>query len=181
MKKVLSLVLALVMVLCAASVLAEGSKTVDDNEGATNNGGGYGGGAGAAAAEEAISLVFTDDSEETAALIKQFKDAFDAGDVLAPLPEDIKGQLAGFTTVNEMRTAYFTGDTSKVTAPQSFDVAFNTQYEEGSEVKVLLNKGGAWTVVGGAGNAAGGITLEFAPEFIKAMGNDPFVLMVVSK
>ena len=73
MKKILALVMALAMVLCAASVLAEGSKTIDDTQQANVAPVNW---AANVAEEEALSLKILDEAtEESQVVLDAFKAA----------------------------------------------------------------------------------------------------------
>ena len=178
MKKILSLVVALVLVMAAASALAVGSKTGADIPVATvaNNN---------ADAAEAVSLVIVDDTEASAALIKVFQDAFAAGDVLSPLPEDVRAQIPeGLTNINEMVTVQFEGDVDKLEGTLKVNLKLDTPYEKDQKVSVLFGKLGepvAWKVFEAAGMEDGSIEFILPAGDVMEMGNDPFVLAVVSE
>ena len=178
MKKILSLVVALVLVMAAVSALAEGSKTGADIPVATvaNNN---------ADAAEAVSLVIVDDTEESAALIKVFQDAFAAGDVLSPLPEDVRAQIPEEQkNINEMVTAQFVGDVDKLEGTLKVNLKLDTPYEKDQKVTVLFGKLGdpvAWKVFEAAGMEDGSIEFILPAGDVMEMGNDPFVLAVVSE
>ena len=187
MKKILALVLALVMVLCAASALAAGSKTVEDTQNATVEPASAGqGGYYPKTATEELALKIVDATAESQVVLDAFKAAFDAGDALSILPDDIKAQiLEGAGTINEMVTAQFVGDTTAVAGEFKATITFETPYEEGAEVSVLLGKLGGeeikWTVLKGKVNADGAIEVVIPAAVIADLGNNPFILAVVSK
>ena len=176
MKKILSLVVALVLVLAAVSALAEGSKTGADIPVATvvNN-----------QAKEEVKLVIVDDTEASAALIKVFQDAFAAGDVLSPLPEDVRAQIPEEQkNINEMVTAQFVGDVDKLEGTLKVNLKLDTPYEKDQKVSVLFGKLGdpvAWKVYEAAGMEDGSIEFILPAGDVMEMGNDPFVLAVVSE
>ena len=178
MKKILSLVVALVLVLAAVSALAEGSKTGADIPAATivNNN---------ADAAEAVSLVIVDDTEASAALIKVFQDAFTAGDVLAPLPEDVRAKIPEEQkNINEMVTAQFVGDVDKLEGTLKVNLKLDTPYEKDQKVTVLFGKLGepvAWKTFEAVGTEEGSIEFILPAGDVMEMGNDPFVLAVVSE
>ena len=176
MKKILSLVLILAMVLSAVSALAANSKTSKDTtKTTTTNDEG----------DESIYLEIIEDTEESTAVIQQFKDAFAAGDVLSPLPEDIRSQIPeDRTNVNEMVTAHFVGDTENAVGSYECEIEVPSAYTAGDEVSVvigMLDGSGAWSVFPGVVNEEGKVVVTFTADQVKAYGNDPFVLMIVSK
>ena len=194
MKKILALVLTLVMVLCAVSALAESgdSKRLPDSQQtdvtpatpATPGTPYYG---GAAKQEEELTLKILDEAtEESQVVLDAFKAAFDAGDVLSALPEDVRAKIPEeLTQINEMVTAEFIGDTEKVNGSYECTIIFETLYEADQDVAVLFGKLGgeetAWTVLMGRTNADGAVVVTVPADVIRNLGNDPFVLAVVSK
>ena len=132
--------------------------------------------------EPSLKLILVSDTAETAAVIKACKDAFAAGNVLTALPDDVKSKLtAGNSTINEMVTAQFVGDTSLVTGSVLVNVKFDTLYSPaGATVDVLFVKG-AWNVLAGAVQADGSINVTLGKDLISSLKNDPFVLGVVSQ
>ena len=137
MKKIIALVLALALVLTAVCALADNSKQ-------TTGGGGSSGGSSSGSStvvteEPVITIKFVKDTDKSAAVIKAFKDAYDKGDVLSVLPDDIKAQIGeGQVNINEMLTAAFDGDVSKITKDVVMTVKFETLYKAGEQVTVLL-------------------------------------------
>ncbi len=133
--------------------------------------------------EPSLKLILVSDTAETAAVIKACKDAFAAGNVLTALPDDVKSKLtAGNSTINEMVTAQFVGDTSLVTGSVLVNVKFDTLYSPaGATVDVLFVKGGAWNVLAGTVQADGSINMTLGKDLISSLKNDPFVLGVVSQ
>ena len=181
MKKILSLAIVLVLAMTAVSVLAEGSKTGDDIPAATvvtapNKGN--------QEKEEQVSLEIIDDTEETAAVIQLFKDAFDAGDVLAPLPEDVRSKIPeDRTNINEMVTARFVGDVEALEDDLKIILQLDTPYEKDQEVSILFGKLGdpvAWKVFEAIGTEDGKLEFTLHADEVKEYGNDPFVLAVAS-
>ena len=132
--------------------------------------------------EASLKLILVSDTSETAAVIKACKDAFTAGNVLTALPDEAKSKLtAGNSTINEMVTAQFVGDTSLVTGSVLVNVKFDTLYSPaGATVDVLFVKG-AWNVLAGAVQADGSINVTLGKDLISSLKNDPFVLGVVSQ
>lgn len=133
--------------------------------------------------EPSLKLILVSDTAETAAVIKACKDAFAAGNVLTALPDDVKSKLtAGNSTINEMVTAQFVGDTSLVTGSILVNVKFDTLYSPaGARVDVLFVKGGAWNVLAGTVQTDGSIDMTLGKDLVSSLGNDPFVLGVVSQ
>ena len=178
MKKILALVLALMMVLCAVSALAAGSKETP-------------GGGGSTVEEEApvITVKFITDSEASAAAIKAFKDAFDAGDVLAPLPDAIKAQIPdGFGVINEMVTAQFEGEVGKVTDDMIMNVMFETKYGEKEKVMVVIGilpeaADGEieWNMFEGEGKADGSVDVTIPKAIFEKVQTNPFLIGVISE
>lgn len=186
MKKTLALVLALVMVLCAVSAMAEGSKTVEDTQSTTvTSGGGYYAPAPAPAEAEVPTMEIVTPSAAAQAIIDQFKAAHDAGDILSALPDDVKAQVGeGLVNVNEMIAVKFNGDTN-VTDAVEVTLSFMTKYNAGDEVAVLVGKldgeNVKWTVMKGKINEDGDVVLIVPAEMVKDFENDEFLIAVVSK
>ena len=187
MKKTLALVLALVMVLCAVSAMAEGSKTVDDTQSTTvtdttvtNRGGYY-----APAAPALPTLGIVTPSAAAQAIIDQFKAAHDAGDDLGALPDDVKGQIGeGLVNVNEMIAVKFNGDTN-VANEVEITLSFMTKYNAGDDVAVLIGEldgeNVKWTVLNGKVNDAGDVVVKVPVALVKGLENNEFLIAVVSK
>ena len=133
--------------------------------------------------EASLKLILVSDTSETAAVIKACKDAFTAGNVLTALPDEAKSKLtAGNSTINEMVTAQFVGDTSLVTGSILVNVKFDTLYSPaGATVDALVVKGGTWNVLTGTVKEDGSIDMTLGKDLVSSLGNDPFVLGVVSK
>ncbi len=181
MKKTLALVLALVMVLCAVSAMAEGSKTVDDTQKTTVTNG-Y---TNAPAEAELPTMEIVTPSAAAQAVIDQFKTAHDAGDILSALPDDVKAQLGEEeVNINEMIAVKFSGDTN-VTDAVEVTLSFMTKYNAGDEVSVLVGKldgeNVKWTVMKGKINEDGEVVLIVPAEMVKDFENDEFLVAVVSK
>ncbi len=176
MKKILSLVVALIMVLTAVSALAVDSKTADDINNATTN--------ATKEEAEAISLEIIDDTEESATLIQKYKEAYDAGDVMSALPDDVKTKLPeGFDKINEIVTAHFVGDTEKAEGTYEITVTFATPYEAGTEVYLVFSKldESGFEVFKGEAQEDGSVKFTVTADQIKVFGNDPFVILAVNK
>lgn len=176
MKKILALVLALAMVLCAASVLAEDSKDVDDTQHATTT-------TTDGEPVESLSLIIIDNTEATQAIIDTFAAAAEAGDVLSAFPEDVRAQIPeGLNQINEMVTAQFVGDTEAVAGDLNANVVFKTLFEAGSEaVAVASNGADSWNILKATPAEDGSVDIVCPAAFIKAVGNTPFVLAIVNK
>lgn len=184
MKKILALVLALVLVACAATVLADTPSKQNENI--------AGGGVVVnpeAPEKETVSLEIIPNTEATQKVIDTFKDAFDAGDVLAALPEDVRSALPeGLAKINEMLTAQFNGDAEGLDDSVLLNVVFETPYEPaGDPVAFLFGKLAGeeveWTVKdGGTIKDDGSVDITLTKDFIKEMMEaQPFLLAVVSK
>lgn len=199
MKKILCLVLALMLAMFSVAALAESPSkknpagggegtpvvVVDDKAEtpAAKNNAVYNP-AVATPAELAIEIV--DDTDASAALIDTFAKAHEAGNVLAALPDDIVAALPeGLNVINEIVTMKLAGNTASVLSDYRFNVKLDTLYAEGTEIAVLIGKLSAtpeWTIAKDAKvKADGSIDFVLPVETIKSLGNDPFVLAVVSK
>lgn len=221
MKKILSLVLALVLTLACVSALAANPSPTDaksggeatpvtpatdkssDNAAAApaaeepaaesagdnavkTNGGNYNYVPYVAPAAPTLSISILQDTDASAAVIKTFADANAAGNVLGALPDDIKSALpADLTVINEIITAQINGATQDVTTAYEFNVKLDTLYAADAQVAVLVGKLGTtveWTKASTATvKADGSINFVLEANTIKSLGNDPFVLAVVSK
>ena len=80
MKKILALVLAMMMVLCAVSALAAGSKTNPDINQADTD-------------DEEIGITKAEDNEGTQAIKDAIKEAAENGSAIDGLPDEVKDQL----------------------------------------------------------------------------------------
>jgi hypothetical protein len=150
------------------------------------NGGNYNYVPYVAPAAPTLSISILQDTDASAAVIKTFADANEAGDVLGALPDDIKSALpADLTVINEIITAQINGATQDVTTAYEFNVKLDTLYAADAQVAVLVGKLGTtvdWTVVKEASvKADGSINFVLSADTIKSLGNNPFVLAVVSK
>ena len=190
MKKILALVLSLVMVLTAVSAMAAGSKTADDQQNAVvvapavvKNV------VGNAAVEDTQTLKILDvNSDAVQAIIDLFAAANEAGDVLSVLPDDIRAQIPeGLTKINEIVTAQFDWNTD-VTGSVTLKIGFKSEFEEGQNVAVLFGKltgtDVAWTVAEGTTEKDGDVVkvkVTIPADLVKSLGNEPFILAVVSK
>ena len=182
MKKLFSLVLALALLLTAACAFAQGSKEEPTNGGAA---------VPATETEEApeIGVSFIADTEASAAAIKAFADAKEAGDILAPLPDDVKAKVPeGFATINEMVTAQFDGELDKVTDDVILNVKFETAYGDGQKVIVLIGILPAeadgeieWQAFDGVGKADGSVDVTVPKAVFEKVQTNPFLIGVISE
>ena len=179
MKKLFSLVLTLALLLTAVSAFAAGSKETPG-----------GGGTVVPVTEETpeIGISFIDDTDASAAAIKAFGEAKDAGDVLAPLPEDVSALVPeGFGTVSELLTAQFDGEVDKVTDDMLINVMFETPYAEGQKVIVLIGilpeaEGEIeWKVFEGVGKADGSVDVTVTKDVFEKVKTNPFLIGVISE
>ena len=169
MKKIVSLVLALALVLTAVSAFAAGSKqqptpTTQD-------------------VTPEISISFIPDTSASATIIKAFKEAHDAGDDLKALPDDVRAKIGeGQTKISELLTAKFEGDLSKITGDMVLIVKFETPYKEGEKVTVLLgilNEPVEWHTFSGVGLKDGSVQITVPKDIFDKVQTDPFVIGVV--
>ena len=148
MKKILSLVLALAMILTVVSALAVDSKEDVDPSGsvwpteedlkairAHNFGLGY----GSSSSEEAdpeIGITFLNTIPEAAnAAVEAIKAAAENKDLSGAF-EGIT--VDGITEVDEIAAAQFEGDCANVKNEKILNIKFSTPFEAGTEVKVLI-------------------------------------------
>lgn len=201
MKKILSLVMALALVLTAVSALAADSKGgqdipqivvtptksdldyVEAQKTAATAGTDA---ATEAEAEDEIGLKVVEGNATSEALIAAFQSAVAAGtDMLALLPEDVRALIpAGQTKINEMMVAQFEGNLENETANLIVNFSFATKYTAGSKVTVLfgqLTDPITWTAIEGTAKDDGSVDFEVPADLYKAVKNDPFVLAVVSE
>ena len=187
MKKILALVLSLMMVLVAVSAMAADSPdaakkqnaAVEVNKAADN-----------AEDEETLTLkILETNSDAVQAIIDQFAEANNNGDVLSVLPDDVKAKIPeGLTNINEIVTAQFEGDTTKVSGTVILKITFLSEYEEGQDVAVLFGKltatGVEWTVAEGKTVKDGDVVkvqVSIPAELVKSLGNEQFARAVVNK
>ena len=208
MKKILALVLSLMMVLVAVSAMAVDSPKLPDKQNATVEPAEETQAAAPAAApaaaapaavnkavdiaadEETLTLkILETNSDAVQAIIDLFAAAKNSGDVLSVLPDDVKAKIPeGLTNINEIVTAQFEGDTTKVSGTVILKISFLSEYEEGQDVAVLFGKLTAtdveWTVAEGKTVKDGGVVkveVTIPADLVKSLGNEQFVLAVVSK
>ena len=170
MKKLFSLVLTLALLLTAVSAFAGGSKETPG-----------GGGTVVPVTEETpeIGISFIDDTDASAAAIKAFGEAKDAGDVLAPLPEDVSALIPeGFGTINELKTAQFDGEVDKVTEDMLINVMFIVLIgilPEEAEGEI------EWKVFEGVGKADGSVDVTVTKDVFEKVKTNPFLIGVISE
>ena len=207
MKKILALVLSLMMVLVAVSAMAVDSPKLPDKQNATVEPAEETQAAAPAAApavaapaavnkavdiaadEETLTLkILETNSDAVQAIIDLFAAAKNSGDVLSVLPDDVKAKIPeGLANINEIVTAQFEGNTD-VTGNVTLKIAFMSEFEEGQDVAVLFGKltgtNVAWTVAEGKTVKDGGVVkveVTIPADLVKSLGNEQFVLAVVSK
>ena len=184
MKKILTLVLALALILTAVSAFASSPEEPNQGGNAVPNNGG----AVVAVKAPEITVKFITDTEASAAVLKLFADAAAAGDVLAPLPDDIKAKIPeGFNKINELLTAQFEGDLSLVKDEMILNVMFQTPYGDGQDVMVLIGilpeKADGeveWNVYKGVGKADGSVDVTVPKEIFEKVQTNPFLIGVIS-
>ncbi len=177
MKKILSLVLALMMVLVAVSALAAGSKEEPTTGGDSST----------------IKIVPAEKTELSEAVIDEFKKAFGSNDPLAPLSDEAKAKLpADYTTVNEMLTSQFSGEVGAVEAPVEMNMKFETGYGEGETVYIAIGILPAdatdvkvedieWEIIKGVGEADGSVTFTIPVDIVAKIGTNSFVIGAISQ
>ena len=181
MKKIIALVLALMMVLCAVSALAADSKS-------NNNIGNGTVVTGNEKTEEEVKIVKVGDTAATKAIKDAVTAAFQGGNVLDAFPDAVKAQLPeDAATVNEMDTYQLDGDVSGMNS-LTLVFKFETPYPEGEEVTVLLiipaaEEGGEaeWITLKGKANADGDVVVTVDAATLAKVQNNPFVVIPVSK
>ena len=154
MKKILSLVLALAMILTAVCALAEAKPSKQDDKPsgsvwpteeelkaikAHNFGQNSGSTEAADTTEEAepeIGIKFLDSIPDAAAsAVDAIKAAVEKKDFTGAFGDVT---VDGITNVNEIVAAQFEGDCAGVTKDKILNIKFATPYEAGTEVKVLI-------------------------------------------
>ena len=173
MKKILSLVLALVLVLTAVSVFAEASKTnqnipvVEDN------------------APEVVVQLPEEEVPAVAALVESLKAAADGGDVLSALPEEIRAALpADQKTINEIAPIQFIGKEEEVKNDLVVTTKFTTLYTPGAKVTVLLARVTVdpieWLAFEGTVQEDGSVQFVIPADTVKTFLNEDMAIAVVS-
>ena len=174
MKKILALVLALTLVLCAASAFATDSveypptRRTPTTRTSTEE------------VEEPVGVTRSGDNDGTTEIKQQILDG-----QLEGLPDEIKNKIPGdHTKINEAVTFILTGDITKVTSA-TLTFSFETKYAEGEEVTILIGIAGAngteWIVLTGKGDANGDVVVTVDKATLDKIGSNPFVVIPVSK
>lgn len=161
MKKILSLVLALCMICCTAAAFADGSKS--------------GGNIPSAEPTEGTSIIITGDDEFTTALIE-------SGDVASALPEDVKAEIEGLDSFDEVVTVAVTGLDPETGATEDLTtkITFDTPYEAGTELKLLVHVGDKWIVLPAEADENGDITVTFPADMLDQIGAAGTATVVVA-
>ena len=173
MKKILSLVLALVLVLTAVSVFAEASKTnlnipvVEDN------------------APEVDVLLPEEEIPAVAAVVESLKAAADGGDVLSALPEEIRAALPeDQKNINEIAPIQFIGKEEEVKNDLVVTAKLTTLYTPGKKVTVLLARVTGdtieWFTFEGTVQEDGSVQFVIPAGTVKTFLNEDMTIAVVS-
>ena len=173
MKKILSLVLALVLVLTAVSVFAEASKTnynipvVEDN------------------APEVVVQLPEEEIPAVAAVVESLKAAADGGDVLSALPEEIRAALPeDQKNINEIAPIQFIGKEEEVKNDLVITTKFTTLYTPGEKVTVLLARVNVdpveWFAFEGTVQEDGSVQFVIPADTVKTFLNEDMAIAVVS-
>lgn len=176
MKKILALVLALTMVLGIASAVAE-SPTNGGKQNATPF---------IVVDEKLPELKFVTATGALLDMINAFQAAHNNGDALAAFPDDFKAKIpAEYTQINEAVALQFEGNTN-ITKDAVYNIKFETPYApEGESVIVAIGKLDGdqftWTDCKGVIKADGSVDVTIPASLVKAIGNNPFLAVVVSK
>ena len=151
---------------------------------AHNFGQGWGSSSSTEDEEPEIGIEFIDIPAAAAATIDVLKAAFENG--------DLSGALAGisvpenYKTVNEVAAAQFTGECAKVTKDKVLNIKFNTPYEAGKEVLVLIGiigeAGVEWEEpFKGVGKDDGSVDVTVPAAVFTKVLNNPFLVAVISE
>ncbi len=173
MKKLLCLVLVALMALSAVTAFATNSKTNEDITTTTTT------------PEQVPDIIIIDDTEASKELKETFKAAAEAGDILSPLPDDIKAQLPeGLTKMNECVTAILNANRTTV-GDIVATITFQTPYEKDTEVAVLIGyqEGNEWKfiVLEGTVKEEGKVTFVLTEKLQDVLENKEFVIAILSK
>lgn len=174
MKKILALVLAMMMILVAASALAKDSKgNPDIIQGDTG--------------DDEVVLEKTTATEKLQEIMDKIKEANDKdGDPLKGLPKEILELIpAEHKTINEMDVWHLVGDVSGLDELELI-FKFETPYDEGEEVTLLIGVDTGeediqWIVKTGVANADGDVVVKVTAEELEIISNNPFVAIPVSE
>jgi len=187
MKKILSLVLTLALVLTAVSAFASDSATsyVDYAALEAQYQGGilkHSSSSGTQNVPAAgLSFDIIPDNDATKALIDAFAAAKEAGDVLAAFPDDVKAQIpAELTVVNEIVTALLSGNADGVVSA-TVGCKFTTAYEAGAKVCMAFGiSADQWVLKEGTAQTDGSINVTLDKGLIDQILNKPIALVVIS-
>ena len=174
MTKTMAMVMTLTMVLTAATALAKGSKGNDDiNTGDTDL--------------NEIDLIHIGPTEKLQEIMDKITEANqNEGDPLKGLPGEVVGLIpGGFGTINDMSCWQLVGDVTG-TSELLLIFKFETPYEEGEEVTVLIGIAPAdgeveWIVKTGTGDADGNVVVKVTAEELAKISNNTFIEIPVSK
>ena len=174
MKKILLTALALLLIICAAVSLAEGTPSIvlEEVEQAITD-------------VPGITVVKTDATEETAAIMESLF-ALGAENVLSAIPEEIAAAIPeGFTEVNEITTQKIVGDISELTQ-LSVTYTFTAPYKVGEKVYLVIcipgeNGEAEWITVEGEADADGNVVATYDKDTLAKLANNEFIVMVVNK
>ncbi len=178
MKKILSLVLALMMILTAVSALAAKSKEEP----------GGGGGSTGDSDEPEIKIEVVADTNLSKAAIEAFKK-----DPLGPLSDEIKANIpADYGTINEMLTAKFVGEVGAVKKEVKMNMMFETHYGKDEKVIVIIGILPAdatdvkvedieWQEFDGIGEEDGSVTFTIPKDTFVKINTNPFLIGVISQ
>lgn len=156
MKKILSLVLALCMVCCAAAAFAAGSKTGGDIP-----------------AVEGASIIITGDDAFTTQLIE-------SGDVASALPDDVKAEIEGMDSFDEVVTVAVTDFDAEKAEDVAATFTFDTPYGANIPLKLLVHIGDTWYVLDAAADEAGDVTATFPADLLKQIDAAGSATLVVA-
>lgn len=173
MKKILSLVLAMVLVLTAVSAFAEASKTnlnipvVEDN------------------APEVEVMLPEEEIPAVAAVVESLKAAADGGDVLSALPEEIRAALPeDQKNINEIAPIQFIGKEEEIKNDLVVTTKFTTLYTPGEKVTVLLARVNVdpveWFAFEGTVQEDGSVQFVIPADTVKTFLNEDMAVAVVS-
>ena len=192
MKKVISLVAALVLVLCSVSAFAAGSPDnnalrdylVERMTGAGNNNNNTTGGTGTAKAE--VTLV----EITPTGVLKELIDKILAGGKVAKVslkdlvPADFLAKIKDDANINELIAMSFKNNEGEA---KQITFTFETPYKEGTEVTILIGIPGKtiadteWIELVGVANAAGSVVVTVSEALMTKLANNPFLVMALDK
>ena len=200
MKKVISLVLALVLVLCAVSAFAEGSKGNEDLKeyliermtgagtaattgGGAATGGAATGGTAATAAEPTTVFEITPTGTAKELVDKVLAGGKDAKTTLNGLvPADVLANVKDGAVINEILPMQFKNNNGEA---KQITFTFETPYAEGTKVTILIGIPGKtladteWIELVGTGNAAGSVVVTVSKELMTKLSNNPFIVIAL--